>query len=154
MKIEKLHKFPEVIKLSNYRGVVKLFDLYRQFYNKEPDYDTSRDYVSTQLQQGRTTILVATDNESVTLGFIQFGSRICSCVGKVLLLNDLFVHPLWRGRGVGRALMEAALEYGKEEGASVVELETEVNNIKAQQLYESLGYKPDTRYVTYTRGIK
>jgi len=50
--------------------------------------------------------------------------------------------------------MEAALDYGKAEGASVVELETEIDNKAGQHLYESLGYKRDRRYVTYTRGME
>ena len=133
-------------------SIVYLFDCYRQFYNKEPDLEISKRYVDAQIFRGRTTILAAIAR-SGAIGFIQFGDRDCSCVGKVLLLNDLFVDPSCRGMGIGRELMKAALEYGKTRGASVVELETEVDNKVAQRLYESLGYKRDPRYVTYIRDI-
>jgi ribosomal protein S18 acetylase RimI-like enzyme len=134
-------------------GIVYLFDCYRQFYNKEGDYWGTKRYVDAQLLRGTTTILVVKARSGM-LGFIQFGHRHCSCAGKVLLLNDLFVEPGSRNMGIGRELMEAALDYGKAEGASVVELETEIDNKAGQHLYESLGYKRDRRYVTYTRGME
>ena len=134
-------------------SIVYLFDCYRQLYNIEPDLESSKRYVDAQIFRGRTTILAAIAR-SGAVGFIQFGDRYCSCLGKILLLNDLFVDPSCRNMGIGRELMEEALEYGKARGASVVELETEVDNKVAQRLYESLGYKRDTRYITYTRGIE
>lgn len=133
-------------------SIVYLFDCYRQFYNKKSDFEISKRYVDAQLLRGTTILAVIA--RSSAIGFIQLADRNCSCVGKVLLVNDVFVDPSCRGMGVGRELMEAALEYGKAHGASVVELETEVDNKVAQHFYESLGYKRDTRYITYTRGIE
>lgn len=136
----------------------ELFDLYRQSYNQPADLVLSKQYVTDQLRSKNTTILVAhaefmRSGISIPIGFLQFGYRVCSCLGKILLVNDLFVDPDNRNMGVGKALMNAALECGKIGEASAVELETEVDNISAQRLYESLGYKRDTRYTTYTRSI-
>ena len=145
----------------------ELFDLYRQSYNQPADLVLSKQYVTDQLRSKNTTILVAhaiadttrynnnglPDIEDKAIGFLQFGYRVCSCLGKILLVNDLFVDPDNRNMGVGKALMNAALECGKIGEASAVELETEVDNISAQRLYESLGYKRDTRYTTYTRSV-
>lgn len=137
----------------------ELFDLYRQYYNRPADLVLAKQYVTDQLRSKNTTILVAhaiadtTDIEDKAIGFLQFGYRVCSCLGKILLVNDLFVDPDNRNMGVGKALMNAALECGKMGEASAVELETEVDNISAQRLYESLGFERDTRYTTYTRSI-
>ena len=137
----------------------ELFDRYRQLYSRPADLVLSKQYVTDQLRSKNTTILVAhavadtTDIEDKAVGFIQFGYRICSCLGKILLVNDLFVDPDNRNMGVGKALMDAALECGKIAGASSVELETEIDNRSAQRLYESLGYKRDDYYITYTRSI-
>jgi len=140
----------------------ELFDRYRQLYSRPADLVLSKQYVTDQLRSKNTTILVAHDEimdayddiiEAEVVGFLQLSYRICSRLGKILLLNDLFVHPDNRNMGVGKALMDAALECGKIAGASSVELETEIDNRSAQRLYESLGYKRDDYYITYTRSI-
>jgi ribosomal protein S18 acetylase RimI-like enzyme len=58
---------------------------------------------------------------------------------RVVIMNDLYVKPAARGRGVGRALVEACRERAREHGAAGLEWETEPRNTRAQRLYESLG---------------
>jgi len=52
------------------------------------------------------------------------------------------VDPVWRGRGVGRALMEAAIEQAKASGAKGVALDIVWGNDPARRLYERLGFAP------------
>lgn len=47
-----------------------------------------------------------------------------------------------RGRGYGRAVMEACAEKGRELGASSVGLHVFAQNTPAYRLYQSLGYEP------------
>jgi ribosomal protein S18 acetylase RimI-like enzyme len=49
--------------------------------------------------------------------------------------------------------MNTALEYAKGTGASRIDLETEITNTNAQQLYESLGYERDTEFYKYSLEI-
>ena len=65
------------------------------------------------------------------------------------LLNDLFVAPGSRRSGVGRALLEHARLFAEENGAAGLMLETAVDNIPAQALYESLGWVRETKFYTY-----
>jgi ribosomal protein S18 acetylase RimI-like enzyme len=63
-------------------------------------------------------------------------------------LAELYVVPDLRGRGLGRALMEAAIELAREEGAVYIDLGTSEDDRAARGLYESLGFsnrggKPD-----------
>jgi ribosomal protein S18 acetylase RimI-like enzyme len=53
---------------------------------------------------------------------------------------ELYVVPARRGRGLGRALMTAALELARERGADHVELATSEDDVAARALYESLGF--------------
>ena len=55
-------------------------------------------------------------------------------------LAELYVTPEHRGRGLGRALMTAALELARERGADHVELATSEDDVAARGLYESLGF--------------
>jgi ribosomal protein S18 acetylase RimI-like enzyme len=74
-------------------------------------------------------------------------------------LAELYVVPDHRGRGLGRALMEAAIEFARSEGADYMDLGTSEDDTVARRLYESLGFdnregKPDgpLNYV-YERGL-
>ena len=55
-------------------------------------------------------------------------------------LAELYVVADRRGRGVGRALMEAAIELARGEGADHMDLGTSEDDVAARALYESLGF--------------
>ncbi len=57
------------------------------------------------------------------------------------LISNVAVHPDWQGRGIGRALLEASLDYAQDYGGTWVVLQVRKNNLVARQLYESLGFK-------------
>jgi ribosomal protein S18 acetylase RimI-like enzyme len=60
----------------------------------------------------------------------------------------LGVHPNARAQGVGRALMDAAVEQARQAGKRRITLETAVAMRAAQTLYESMGFRrgPDQVY--------
>jgi ribosomal protein S18 acetylase RimI-like enzyme len=55
-------------------------------------------------------------------------------------LAELYVIPGRRGQGLGRALMEAAIELARREGATHMDLGTSEDDVAARALYESLGF--------------
>lgn len=55
-------------------------------------------------------------------------------------LAELYVVPERRRRGLGRALMEAAIELARAEGATHMDLGTGEDDVAARALYESLGF--------------
>lgn len=61
--------------------------------------------------------------------------------GSAHLIGNVAVHPDWQGQGIGRALMEAALEEIATQGARWVGLEVQADNQPARQLYERLGFE-------------
>ena len=63
-------------------------------------------------------------------------------------LEELYVVPERRGQGLGQALMEAAMETARKEGAAHMDLGTAETDTAARALYEKLGFdnhegKPD-----------
>lgn len=60
--------------------------------------------------------------------------------GRECYLAELYVRPPLRGQGLGRALMERAIELAKERGADGMDLNTAVDDTAARGLYESLGF--------------
>jgi ribosomal protein S18 acetylase RimI-like enzyme len=55
-------------------------------------------------------------------------------------LAELYVVPAQRGHGLGRALMNAAIELARAEGADYMDLGTSEADVAARALYESLGF--------------
>lgn len=63
-------------------------------------------------------------------------------------LAELYVVPAKRGHGLGRALMDAAIDAARAAGAAWMDLGTSEDDVAARALYESLGFsnregKPD-----------
>lgn len=63
-------------------------------------------------------------------------------------LAELYVVPARRGQGLGRALMNAAMDLARDRGATYMDLGTSEADVAARALYESLGFsnregKPD-----------
>lgn len=56
-------------------------------------------------------------------------------------LEDLFVREAARGRGVGRALVEAAFERARERGCGRIELDVNEDNAAALALYRACGFR-------------
>ena len=55
-------------------------------------------------------------------------------------LAELYVVPDRRGQGLGRALMEAAMDVARKGGADYMDLGTSEDDVAARALYESLGF--------------
>jgi GNAT superfamily N-acetyltransferase len=61
-------------------------------------------------------------------------------VGPAAWLEELYVTPAWRQRGVGSALVAAVLERARAAGMVAVDLEIDVGHSRAASLYERLGF--------------
>ncbi|MEU4801743.1 GNAT family N-acetyltransferase [Actinosynnema sp. NPDC023587] len=57
-----------------------------------------------------------------------------------LVIRQLTVDPGYRGRGVGRALMELAVGWGRARGARTAWLETSNVNVPAVRAYRRMGF--------------
>ena len=76
-------------------------------------------------------------------------------VAEEMHVNNIAVSPRWRRRGIGGALLEAALEQGRLRGARRAFLEVRASNQAAQELYRQFGFEPAAvRKRYYTQPIE
>lgn len=90
-------------------------------------------------------IFVATDGETV-VGYITTWTDPDAGLGHI---PNLAVDADYRGRGIGRQLIEYALEHFRSLGLSHARIETLDQNGVGQQLYPSIGFKEVARQVHY-----
>lgn len=132
-------------------AVAELFDAYRVFYGQEPDLAQALGFIGERLEQGDAVIFVAWDEAGTPVGFTQLYPCFSSVsMGRIWILNDLYVSAAARRQGVGSALLRRARDFGVETGALRIELATAHTNATAQALYASEGYLLDTVFRRYS----
>jgi len=136
--------------LDNVKEVGNLFNSYRVFYQQDSDVKASTSFIFDRLSNEESIIFYACNEQGEILGFTQLYPTFSSISAKPsLVLNDLFVASSARRLGVARKLMIAAKDYALSENIEGLSLETALDNINAQALYESLGYKRETGFYNY-----
>ena len=130
--------------------LAELFDQYRQFYECPPDLGAAKNWIAENLERGRSTLFAA-DNGSQLLGFTQLYPALCSVdLVDYFVLYDLYVIEAARRQGIARALMKAASEWAKTQGAARLDLETARDNYPGQALYRDLGYELDEVFLKFS----
>ncbi len=140
---------------SDLRNLAELFDLYRQFYEQEPDYELAFQFLSSRFKNSESTILIAESDDLGLVGFCQLYPTFCSVEATpIYSLYDLFVLPDARKLGVGRQLLLAAEVRALADGKARMDLTTAKTNLPAQSLYESLGWQRDEVFYAYNKRPK
>lgn len=122
--------------------VIELFDQYRVFYQQSSDIGLAKTFIEERLNNNESVIFVAFDIDSnIPIAFTQLYPKYSSVRAvKNWILNDLYVRPEDRKKGIGEELINKAMLFAKEDGAVFVQLETAIDNFIAQSLYERIGF--------------
>ncbi len=121
-------------------AIARLFNLYRMFYGKPSDPALAHDFIHARMTRGESVILLA-QLDGATVGFTQLYPAFSSVsAARTWILNDLLVQPDARRHGVARALLAAAADFARADGALRLELETDHDNTTAQALYRAMGW--------------
>ena len=140
--------------LADLDAVAILFDGYRQFYGQASDEAAAKAFLQARFEHGQSVVLLA-ESKGQAVGFTQLYPSFSSVsMARVFVLNDLFVAPTARRLGVGEALVTAAADHARQLGAVRLSLTTDVQNLPAQALYESMGWARDQKYYAYHLALK
>jgi ribosomal protein S18 acetylase RimI-like enzyme len=123
-----------------------LHDFNTEYDDPTPGPDRLAERIRQLLAGGDTAVLLAGPGPD-GLAVLRFRPALWS-EALECYLAELYVAPAIRGRGLGRALMNAAMDLARDEGADYMDLGTAETDVAARALYESLGFsnregKPD-----------
>jgi ribosomal protein S18 acetylase RimI-like enzyme len=126
--------------IEDIKSLATLFDNYRVFYRKQTDLDAAAAFLKERLLNNDSIIFVAQPANTLA-GFTQLYPLFSSTkMKRIWLLNDLYVLPEFRGKGISRLLIDAAKDLAIQTGAAGLLLETEKTNNIGNRLYPSAGF--------------
>jgi ribosomal protein S18 acetylase RimI-like enzyme len=138
-------------------AIAPLFDAYRDFYLQPRDLEAARAFLAERLARDEAVVFVARESDvagAAALGFTLLYPTFSSVsLAPIFVLNDLYVREDARRSGVGCALLLRAEAHARESGAKRLVLRTARDNLRAQRVYESLGWARDEVFFTYQREL-
>ncbi len=129
----------------------RLWTAYLEFYDSsvaEEVYQTTFERLLGNDPQDFTCLIAEVDGKPVGLTHYMF-HRHAWKVENVCYLQDLYADPEIRGKGIGRALIEAVYGAADSAGAPTVYWLTQDFNATARQLYDRIAAK--TPFIKYQR---
>jgi len=136
--------------LADLEDLTRLLDAYRMFYGCSSDPVAAREFLRQRFQHGESTLLLAV-LDGVAVGFCQLYPSFSSVsLARTFILNDLYVEPAARHRGLATLLLQAAGRYATAVGAIRLSLATDIDNQAAQALYAANGWVRDQQFHHYT----
>ncbi|VAW17466.1 hypothetical protein MNBD_ALPHA09-485 [hydrothermal vent metagenome] len=91
---------------------------------------------------------LAADTDGNIIGLVQYQlMRRSLGGGEVCYLSDLYVEPVVRGSGAGRALIDHVLDFARTRGLAGVRWLTQQDNHQARKLYDT--YQPRSDFILY-----
>jgi ribosomal protein S18 acetylase RimI-like enzyme len=115
-----------------------LHDFNTEYDDPTPGPERLAERITTLIAGGDTEVLLGGPGPD-GVAVLRFRAAIWAEAPECYLA-ELYVAPARRGRGLGRALMEAAIELARERGAAWMDLGTSETDVAARALYESLGF--------------
>lgn len=115
-----------------------LHDFNVEFEAETPGVPELTRHAERMLRAGEMTVLLA-GGPPLGLALLRFRSSVWT-EKQEAYLQELYVVPDRRGEGIGEALLEAAIERCRKQGAAWVELNTAESDVAARSLYRKLGF--------------
>ncbi len=133
------------VRLEDLEKVSVLFDAYRVFYRKVSDQKAGKVFLEARIKNQESIMYVAENEQGIFCGFVQLYPIFSSTrMKKLWLLNDLFVDPDYRGKGISVLLIDEAKKLAINTDACGLLLETEKTNHIGNSLYPKTGFVLNT----------
>ncbi len=115
-----------------------LRDFNLEYSEPTPEVEELTETIARLLEEDEITVFLAGEGPD-GLSLFRFRPGIWSA-GAETYLQELYVTPKLRRRGIGRALLAATIMLAREHGADGIDLNTGETDTAARALYESMGF--------------
>jgi ribosomal protein S18 acetylase RimI-like enzyme len=116
-----------------------LYEFNAEFDQTEPPAEQMGELAGPQLSSGEVAVVFGPGDPPD--GFAQLRFRLSLYEpGPDACLEELWVRPHARGTGLGRELLEAAMDLARSRGATLIDLNTSVDDEAARALYVKCGF--------------
>jgi GNAT superfamily N-acetyltransferase len=130
----------------------RLWEGYNTFYQRTIPPEVTRTTWSRFFDGYEPVHALVAEKDGQLLGLVHYiFHRNTAMIGPVCYLQDLFTAEKARGRGVGRALIEAVYTRAKEAGSPRVYWQTHETNLTAMKLYGKVADR--SGFVVYRKSI-
>ena len=127
--------------------VALLADLFSIEQDFNPDAERQVRGLSAVLSSPTGCIMVARAAQSQVIAMCSAQLVFSTAEGAPSAwVEDMVVHAEWRGQGVGREVLQAALDWARAQGATRAQLLADVDNHHALAYYQHLGWS-ETRLI-------
>jgi PhnO protein len=108
--------------------------------NEELDFEVFKEIFNENISNPNNLYLIA-ENENEALGFISFHTQKllhhCGLVGEI---QEFFIHKNYRGKGIGRQLIQKIMDYADKNNLKSIEVTTNRKRVENVLIYENLGF--------------
>jgi ribosomal protein S18 acetylase RimI-like enzyme len=146
-----------MIRVATHSDIATVLELRRGYCRDdhlEFELESAREVTARLLSEPQWGRVMLCEVNGVVVGYVAI------CIGFSLelggneaFIDELFVLPEFRGRGLGRELLNAATGLAKDLGVKALHLEVDQANTAAVELYRALGFVPRDRYSLMTLKI-
>ncbi len=129
----------KIQRVCNLDDIGRCFDVFQELRPHLNDLQQFIDQVMTQQKEGYKIFVISDDD--VFVACIGFRLMTTLAWGKILYVDDLISKEAYRGKGYGRALLDYALTFAKENGCHQIHLDTGYTRHAAHKAYLRHGFE-------------
>lgn len=122
----------------------EIFNLLNQLYKNQLNYEKFKEIYKMKLNDKNSYYIVAIENNKI-IGVLTSELQIkLHRAKKQSFIEDLIVDESYRNRGIGKALLQNAVNYAKNNDCEVIELTSYINNEKSHKFYQNNGFNKNS----------
>ena len=112
--------------------------------------DSSKQGAALELIINGTGAVFVAETSCGISGMVNIQKIISTAAGGYsVLLEDLYVRPEFRGAGIGRMLVDRAVQWGREQHAVRIQLASDMRNKNATAFYSGIGFEMSNMVFQY-----
>ncbi len=130
-----------MIKKLELKDIEEVFELLNELYKNKIEHSIFIEKYKESLKDDKFYGIVAIeDNKVVGVLISQIINRLVK-KRNILFIDDLIVNEKYRNKGIGKLLIQVAINYATSKDCETVELTSYILNVNAHRFYENNGFE-------------